>query len=95
MRGAPSNTRIRMSYAYWASAFGHLFSCEHDQAIASLKRALQINPNCSLAFGTMGTVYAWSGQAEESIKNNEIALRINPRDPSIFFRHLASGSHTT
>jgi adenylate cyclase len=78
-------------YAYWACAFGHLLSFEHDQAVASLRRALQINPNCSLAFGTLGTVHAWSGQTEESIANNELAIRINPRDPSIFFRHFGLG----
>jgi TolB-like protein len=75
-------------HAYWSSAFAHLFMMEHDQAVVSLRRSLQINPNFSLGFGSLGTVLAWAGRSDESIANNEIALRINPRDPSIFFRHF-------
>jgi tetratricopeptide (TPR) repeat protein len=40
-----------------------------------------------LAFGTLGTVLSYSGEPDESIKNNEIAIRLNPRDISIFFRY--------
>jgi adenylate cyclase len=75
-------------HAYWAMAFAHLFVMEHEQAVVSLRRSLQINPNFSLGYGTLGTVLAWAGKSDESISNNEIALRINPRDPSLFFRHF-------
>jgi adenylate cyclase len=75
-------------HAYWAMAFAHLFMTEHEQAVVSLRRSLQINPNFSLGFGTLGTVLAWAGKSDESISNNEIALRINPRCPSLFFRHF-------
>ena len=56
-------------------------------AIAELERAVELNPNCSLAYGTLGTVLSYSGEPDESIKNNEIAIRNNPRDISIFFRY--------
>ena len=46
-----------------------------------LRRALDININCSLAYGTLGTVLAWAGVPDESIANNEFALKINPGDP--------------
>jgi tetratricopeptide (TPR) repeat protein len=55
--------------------------------VAELKRAIELNPNCSLAFGSLGTVLSYSGEPDESIKNNEIAIRLNPRDISIFFRY--------
>jgi len=58
-------------------------------AIAELKRAVEINPNCSLAYGTLGTYQAHLGEIDESIRNSEIAIRTNPRDPSIFFRYTA------
>jgi adenylate cyclase len=59
---------------------------KYDQAEAALKRAIEINPNFSLAYGTYGTVLAYAGRAEESIEKTQYAIRLNPRDPSIFFR---------
>ena len=68
-------------YSHWMLALAHLMACQHDRAIVSLRRALDINPSFSLGYGTLGTVLAWGGDAEESIANNELALRINPGDP--------------
>jgi adenylate cyclase len=42
---------------------------------------LDLNPNFSLGYGTLGTVLAWGGEPDQSIANNELALRINPSDP--------------
>ena len=75
-------------YSHWAMECAHLLRKEHDLAAASLRRALEINPNCSLAYGSMGTVLAWSGQHDASVASNELALRANPQDPSNFFRHF-------
>jgi tetratricopeptide (TPR) repeat protein len=66
----------------------HLLRKEHELAAGSLRRALEINPNCSLAYGSMGTVLAWGGQYDTSVESNELALRVNPQDPSNFFRHF-------
>jgi adenylate cyclase len=77
----------RNEYAHWGLGFIQLWRRNHDLAAAELKRAIEINPNCSLAFGSLGTVLSYSGEPEESIKNNEIAIRLNPRDISIFFRY--------
>jgi TolB-like protein len=75
-------------YCHWAMECAYLLRSEHDLAATSLRRALEINPNFSLAYGSMGTVLAWSGEHDESVKNNELALRVNPRDPSNFYRHF-------
>jgi adenylate cyclase len=58
----------------------------HDKAISAYHRALELNPNFILAFGSLGSVFALAGQPDESIKNLQICIRSNPRDPSIFFR---------
>ena len=75
-------------HAYWSMAFGNILMMEHEQAIVAIHRSLQINPNFSLGFGTLGSILAWAGKSDKSISNNETALRINPRDPSLFFRHF-------
>ncbi len=75
-------------YSHWAMACAHLLRTQHERALASLRRALEINPNCSLAHGSIGTVLAWAGQHDASVASNEFALRINPQDPSTFFRHF-------
>ena len=87
-------------YCHWAMSCAHLLRKQHDRALASLRRALEINPNCSIAYGSMGTMLAWAGEPEASIERNELALRINPQDPSNFFRrfglalaHYVAGRH--
>lgn len=35
-----------------------------------------------------GRVLAWPGEPDAAIESNALALRINPDDPSNFFRHL-------
>jgi TolB-like protein len=75
-------------YSHWAMECAYLLKKEHARAMASLRRALDINPHCSLAHGSIGTVLAWAGEPDAAIKSNEFALRMNPDDPSNFFRHL-------
>lgn len=60
-----------------------------EEAIAAYQQALEINPNFSLAYGTLGTTLAWAGRFDESIATVKMAIRLNPRDPSIFFRYTA------
>jgi len=76
----------RNEYAHWA----HGISCwglhKHDESIAARERAVELNPNCSLAYGCLGTVLGFVGRSDEAITNQQIAIRSNPRDPSIFFR---------
>jgi TolB-like protein len=75
-------------YCHWAMGCAYLLKGQHELAAASLRRALEINPNCSLAFGSMGTVLAWGGKYDASVQSNELALRVNAQDPSNFFRHF-------
>ena len=77
----------RNEYAHWGLGYIQLWCRKHDLAVMELKRAIELNSNCSLAFGSLGTVLSYSGEPDESIRNNEIAIRLNPRDISIFFRY--------
>ena len=73
-------------YAHWALGLVELWRENHEHAKEEMKRAVELNPNCSLAHGSLGAVLSYMGEPDESIRNNEIAIRTNPRDPRIFFR---------
>lgn len=79
---------VEIEYAHWALALAHLMRKEHARAVASLRRALEINPNFSLGYGTLGTVLAWAGNIDDSISNNLVAMKADPGNPSMFFRHF-------
>jgi adenylate cyclase len=74
-------------YAHWTLGMIQHQKRKYDLAVAELRRAIELNPNCSLAYGALGDILGEYGDIEESIKYNEIAIRTNPRDPSIFFRY--------
>lgn len=76
----------RNEYAHWAYGISGWGLHLHEESIAALERAVELNPNCSLAYGSLGTALALVGRTEEAVANQEIAIRSNPRDPSIFFR---------
>ena len=76
----------RNEYAHWALGISGWGVNKHEESIAALERAVELNPNCSLAYGSLGTALALVGRTDEAIANQQIAIRSNPRDPSIFFR---------
>ncbi|MFT5111627.1 MAG: adenylate cyclase [Parasphingorhabdus sp.] len=73
-------------YAHWALGISYLGTGGYKESVAALTRALELNPNCSVAYGSLGTALVQIGRLEEAISNSEISIRSNPRDPSIFFR---------
>ena len=60
---------------------------EVNKAILHCERAVEINPNCSEGYGVLGWCLVYAGRFEEAIQNEILAIRLNPRDPSIFFRY--------
>jgi len=87
-------------YAHWTLGLIQDILDNHELAISELRRALEINPNCSNAYGVLGGFISIKNP-DESIKYSEIAIRTNPRDPSIFFRfssiataHFAAGRYS-
>lgn len=76
----------RNEYAHWALGISCWALERFEESLAALDRAVTLNPNCSLAFGSRGTLLAILGRPEAAIEDQEIAIRSNPLDPSIFFR---------
>ncbi len=65
------------------------FQDKFDESEAAFKRSIEINPNFSLGYGSCGTMLAYAGRAKDSIEKTQYAIRLNPKDPSIFFRYSA------
>ena len=78
----------RDEYSHWILGVLSAFLGQHDRGIGALRRSIELNPNFALGHGTLATVLAWSGEFDQSRKQNQIALRLNPRDPSNFFRYF-------
>ena len=71
-------------YSHWLLGLHQLADRNFEMAVAELERAIEINPNCSLAYGSLATVLNFAGQAEEAITNNLIAVRSNPLEIRAF-----------
>jgi len=76
----------RNEYAHWALGISCWGLLKYEESLAALERAVTLNPNCSLAYGSLGTLLGILGRSDEAIANQDIAIRSNPLDPSIFFR---------
>jgi len=75
-------------HVYWGLGIVlGFFQDKFEQADRAFLRSTEINPNFALGYGSRGTMLAYAGRAEESIAQSEYAIRLNPKDPSIFFRY--------
>ena len=75
-------------YSQWAlgMVLGNLLG-RYEEAVSAYLEALRINPNFSLGYATLGSTSGYACRPEEAIANTELAIRLNPRDPSLFFRY--------
>jgi adenylate cyclase len=82
-------------YAHWNLGNVLVALRRYDRGISALERAIEINPNYSTASGSLGTSLCYAGRAAEGVALNEIAIRSDPLNPSIFFRYsgLALGHY--
>ncbi|MDG2340960.1 MAG: hypothetical protein P8L32_07180 [Paracoccaceae bacterium] len=76
----------RNEYAHWALGISCWGLLKYEESLAALERSVALNPNCSVAYGSLGTLLGILGRSDDAIINQEIAIRSNPLDPSIFFR---------
>jgi TolB-like protein/regulator of sirC expression with transglutaminase-like and TPR domain len=85
LRLAPRDELAHLTMAWaWAYAAGRL-----EEAVAECERGLELNPNASLIHGNRGFFLAPLGRSSEAIEASRLALQLNPRDPSNFWRHHA------
>jgi adenylate cyclase len=83
-----------LDYAFWARGLALGAHGEVGRAINDFERAIEINPNCSLAYGSMAFALIRAGRFQESFDASMIALNSNPHDPSLYFRYSILGYAT-
>jgi tetratricopeptide (TPR) repeat protein len=66
-----------------------------DLAQASYERALDVNPNDSLAWLLFGTLHAFRGQGAEAVRATRRALRLSPLDPLRYYYDSLAASAAT
>ena len=71
---------------------GYLYTLtrQHDKAIAQGERAVELDPNSSLAYLWLGTSLNYIGRNEEAVAMIEKAIRHNPMPPSSWYVFLGS-----
>jgi TolB-like protein/DNA-binding SARP family transcriptional activator len=79
--------RDELAHLVMAWAWAYAASGRLEDALAECDRGLEINPNCSLIMANKGVYLAALGRSQEAIDISHLALRLNPRDPSNFWRH--------
>jgi TolB-like protein len=88
-----ARTALRLAphdeYAHLVMAYAHAYAVDGqlEEAIAECERGLEINPNCSILYANVGAYLAALGRPQEAIDACRLALKLNPRDPSNFWRH--------
>ncbi len=71
----------RDAVAYIALGTVDLYSRRHDDAIAKLEHAIDLNPNFWAAHGVLGLVLAFSGQSEAAAEQVRETFRLSPYSP--------------
>ena len=67
--------------AHYAKGHVAALKRQHGDALPSLMKAVELNPNFALAHSRLGITLAFHGRLEEGIAHTSRALRISPRDP--------------
>ena len=57
----------------------------HDEALAELKAAVDLNPNYAQGFVSLATCYTYLGESEKALPLFEQAIEISPRDLNLSF----------
>ena len=63
---------------------------EVEQGAVCLDRAVELNPNLSIALGLSGWVKLWLGDLDTAIDLQAHAMRLTPRDPQSYWMESAT-----
>jgi len=70
---------------HWALGFVHLWSRRHEQALQSLRRAIELNRSFADAYAFIGGIHAYSGEAAKTVPLVRNAMRLNPDGGYLYY----------
>jgi len=70
---------------HWAIGFVHAQGRRHDQAIASLTRAVELDRSYADAYALLAGIHTYIGEPAKSIPLARTALRLNPAGGYLYF----------
>ncbi len=70
---------------HWALAFVHAQSRQHEAAIASLRKAIELNRSFADAYAFLGGIYTYVGEPARSVPLLRTAMRFNPEGGYLYF----------
>jgi DNA-binding winged helix-turn-helix (wHTH) protein/TolB-like protein/Tfp pilus assembly protein PilF len=70
---------------HWALGFVHAQDRRHDEAIASLQRAIELNPSFADAYALIGGIHTYRGEPARSIPLLRTAMRLHPDGGHLYF----------
>ena len=68
-------------WGHIALGYAALMEWRSEESIASLRRAVNLNPNSAAAHAHLGRCLAFAGQDREAIEHSQEAMRLSPLDP--------------
>ncbi|HEX7005838.1 MAG TPA: tetratricopeptide repeat protein [Alphaproteobacteria bacterium] len=66
-----------------------LWQRQHDRALASFRRMIELEPSFAQGHGATGMALTYAGRGEEAIGELETAMRLDPHYPSMVLHFLA------
>ncbi len=95
LRGKPGNINALCARGIAESMLGR-----HNQAVETLRLAVQNNPNYSFGHRVLARVLCYRGDYEDAVREAELALSLSPKDVylhysyySLGFAHFADGNN--
>ncbi len=79
------------SFALAHSGLGYtlMMARRYDEAVAKMEQALDLEPNSADIVYTYANFLIYTGRGEEAISFFKNAMRLNPKPPNVYLRHLA------
>ncbi len=75
-------------FAHLALGWIYVFNTEPGRAVNELNRALELNPNLSIAHGIQSCAFAFLGRSKEALAAAKRANRGSPRDPERYMWNI-------